>query len=578
MNTLRSQRRRDFLQLCQKILDSPYFLALLAGLWPIAFYTSHNWFMFEPSRIPFIVGTVTSIIWLALSLFYLVLSQLWRRVFNHNESKAVLRLFVFVSILVMAYLLRRTFLPMASIQSGSGNPIVPLVVFLVMVMLIASTVAWFIPRVQIFRLNIVLAVMSIPILGMGLNSVISTRSSPTIFPRTETGFDGKEDARQAIYAEVRFSRKPNVYYIVPDGYPNAEALKTIFNLDATDFLGRLELSGFTIYPSTFSNYADTMSSMSSLLGTDHHYYRGSVGNLEFLDARKFIVSAEHPVGKSFRNNGYQIHYIHQDGFLFSSGCFVDSCWPMPFWGNDEFMDLLVSPRLRSKFLPARVPEPITATGGVPKDEQTRSELFIQRALEHIDSMSERHIPHFTYVHLDLPGHSFPGPQTREQLASFRKDYGKDIQRANAEILSIVSHILTRDPNALIIVNADHGAWGYGNVLYLEKELLLDKADYLKGLDHLGALLAIRWPDAAHGYDQGLRTNVNLFSHIVSYLSESKDVLATKVPDDGFVWMKVEGQKRVWQVMNDGRVLEHMVEVDPVTGRLLAGDDRRLRGQ
>ena len=577
MNTLRAYMRRDFLPLCQKILDSPYFLALLAGLWPIAFYTSHNWFMFEPSRIPFIVGTVTSIIWLALSLFYLVLSQLSRRVFNHNESKTVLRLFVFVSILVMAYLLRRTFLPMASIQLGSGNPNVPLVVFLVIVMLIASIVAWFIPRVRILRLNIVLAVMSLPILGMGLNTIISTPSSPTIFPRTETGFDAQQDARQAIYAQVRFSRKPNVYYIVPDGYPNAEALKTIFNLDATDFHGHLELSGFTVYPSTFSNYADTMSSMSSLLGTEHHYYRGSVGNLEFLDARKYIVSAENPVGKMFRRNGYQIHYIHQDGFLFSSGCFVDSCWPMPFWGNDEFMDLLVSPRLRSKLLPASVLEP-TATGGVRKDRQTRSELFIQRTLQHVDSMSERHIPHFTYVHLDLPGHSFPGPQTREQLASFRKDYGKDIQRANAEILSIVSHILTRDPNALIIVNADHGAWGYGNILYVEKELLLDKADYLKGLDHLGALLAIRWPEAAHRYDQGLRTNVNLFSHIVSYLSESKDVLATKVPDDGFVWRNVGGQKEVWQVMNDGRVLEHMVEVDPVTGRLLAGDDRRFGGQ
>ena len=58
MNTLRPQIRRDFLPLCQKTLDSPYFLALLAGLWPIAFFTSNNWFMFEPSRIPFIVGTV----------------------------------------------------------------------------------------------------------------------------------------------------------------------------------------------------------------------------------------------------------------------------------------------------------------------------------------------------------------------------------------------------------------------------------------------------------------------------------------------------------------------------------------
>jgi hypothetical protein len=578
MNTPRPQITRGILPLCQKILDSPYFLALLAGLWPIAFYTSHNWFMFEPSRIPLIVGTVSFIIWLALSLFYVVLSQLWRMFFDNNESKAVLRLFVFVSILVMAYLLRRTFLPLASIQSGSGNPNVRLVVFVVLVMVIASTVAWFIPRVQIFRLNVVLAVMSIPILGMGLKSIISTQSSPTLFPRAETGSNAQEDARQAIYAQVRFSKRPNVYYIVPDGYPNAEASKTIFSLDATDFHGHLELSGFTIYPSTFSNYADTMAAMSSLLGTDHHYYRRTVGNLELLGARRFIVSAESPVGKSFRNNGYQIHYIHQSGFLFSSGCFVDSCWPMPFWGTDEFMDVLVSRRLRSKLLPARVSEPITATGGVPKDEQTPSESFIQRTLEHVDSMSERQIPHFTYVHLDLPGHSLPGPQTREQLASFRKDYGRDIQRANAEILKIVSHILTRDPNALIIVNADHGAWGYGNILYLEKELFLDTTDYLKGLDHLGALLAIRWPDAANRYDQGLRTNVNLFSHIVSYLSESNDVLATKVPDDGFLWMEVGGRKKVWQVMKEGRILEHMVEVDSMSGRPLASDDRRLGGQ
>jgi hypothetical protein len=145
-------------------------------------------------------------------------------------------------------------------------------------------------------------------------------------------------------------------------------------------------------------------------------------------------------------------------------------------------------------------------------------------------------------------------------------------------LKIVSHILTRDPNALIIVNADHGAWGYGNILYLEKELFLDTTDYLKGLDHLGALLAIRWPDAANRYDQGLRTNVNLFSHIVSYLSESNDVLATKVPDDGFLWMEVGGRKKVWQVMKEGRILEHMVEVDSMSGRPLASDDRRLGGQ
>jgi hypothetical protein len=554
-NTLHQRIRREFLPLCQKILDSPYVLALLAGLWPIAFYISNNWFMFEPSRIPFIVGAFTSIIWLTLSLFYFVLSQLWRRVLNPNESKAALRIFVFVSILVMAYLLRRPFSPMVSFS-----------VFLVIAVLIALTLAWFIPRVHIFRVNIVLAVMSLPVLGMGLNSIFSTRSGPTIFPHTEIGFDAKEDAlRQAIYAQVRFSKKPNVYYIVPDGYPNAEALKAIFNLEAKDFHEQLESSGFAIYPSIFTNYSDTLSSMSSVLGMDHHYYRGTVGNLEFLDARKFIVSTENPVVKIFRNNGYQIHYVHQDDFLFSSGCLVDSCWPMPFWGS-ELMGVLVSTQFKSTPLLARVRQAIAARGGVAQDKQTRLELFMQRAREHIDSMAEQHIPHFTYMHLDSPSHSLPGPQTSEQLASFRKDYGKEIQLANDEILGIVSHILTRDTNALIIVNADHGAWGYGNTLYTNKELLAGISDYLVGLDHLGALLAIRWPDAVPRYDQDLRTNVNLFRHIFSYLSESKEILTTKVPDDGFVWSRVGVQKKVRKVMDDGRVLEHMIEVDPVTGR------------
>jgi len=551
LGTTRSQNRREFFQLCQKILESPYVLALLTGLWPIAFYISNNWFMFEASRSLFIIVTVTSIIWFTLSLFYLVLSWLWRTVFNPSESKAVLRIFVFVSILVMAYLLRRTFLPMAKDS---------VIVFIVVLMLMASTVAWFAPRIQIFRLNCVLGILCILQLGMGLNSIISTKLSPTIL------FDTKEGAlRQTLYDQVRFSQKPNVYLIVPDGYPNAEGLKTIFNLDTTDFYEQVKLLGFRIHPSNFSNYMATLASISSLLGMDHHYYRGNIGNFEFLNARKFIVSDQNPVVHIFRNNGYQIHYVHETQWLFSSGCFVDSCWPMLRWS--ELNEILVAPSLKSIPLLARVTEAIAARRVSKDDEQARRSEFMQRALEHIDLMSEQHIPHFTYMHMIEPNHSFPGEQTSEQLTSFRKDYVKKIQIANDEILSIVSHIQTRDPNALIIVNADHGAWGYGSFNYTKKEILESTSDDLMALDHLGALLALRWPDAAPQCDQDLRTNVNVFRCIFSYLTESKDIWATKVPDHSFIERSGRGEQQVVRkAIHDGEVLRHMVDVDSVTGQ------------
>jgi hypothetical protein len=240
---------------------------------------------------------------------------------------------------------------------------------------------------------------------------------------------------------------------------------------------------------------------------------------------------------------------------------------MAFWG--EIIDILVPPSLRSIHLLGRVTEHITPRGALQNDEQTRSE-FIQRVEAHIDLISAQVTRSFTYIHMFNPGHSFPSEQTsEEELASYRKDHFKDIQIANNEILRMVARILIYDPNALIIVNADHGAWGYGGFHRTKKEILERVADDVMALDHLGVLLAIRWPDAAHKYDQDLRTNVNLFRYIFSYMSESKNILTTKVPDDGFLGRGWGDKLIVKKAIHDGEVLQDMVEVRPGTGQASA---------
>lgn len=528
------------------ILESPYLFALLAGLWPIVFYVSNNWFMVETSKIPLIVMAVSALCGLSLSLWYLVVARVVCSGDDRERPHTALRSLVFLAVVVMAYLLRRTLMPMAGNNAA---------VFLIGVFFMASAVGWLAPRVQLARLNVMLAAMVLVHVVMGVNSVIASKSGPMVL------FDQEDSGeRQALYAKVRFARTPNVYYIVPDAYPNAEGLKTVFGLDPGEFYERLKAQGFAIYPSALSNYMSTLASMSSILGMDHHYYRGGIGNFEFLNARQFIVSEQNPVVKIFRNNGYQVHYVHETDYLFWNGCLVDSCVPSGGWG--EFRDILLAPSLN--LLPVfGGAAPSAGTGRIGESledlKQTRP-AFLDRVRAHIEAMSREEIPHFTYIHGSRPGHSVAGEQTAEQLAGFRDEFPERVRLANDEIVNFVEQILTHDPNSLIIVNADHGGWGYGNFNYTKEDILDDVPDELLTLDHLGALLAIRWPDNGspqHAID--IRTNVNVFPHVFAYLSDSRDILKFNARDDGYLARGWGVNQTLRLAMEDGAILARLRE-------------------
>ena len=170
-------------------------------------------------------------------------------------------------------------------------------------------------------------------------------------------------------------------------------------------------------------------------------------------------------------------------------------------------------------------------------------------------------PYFTYVHIQGPGHSSLSP-TLENLEAFRKKHPKRLQKSNDTIAIFVQAILTKDPGAVIILNADHGAWGLGSYSHAPAEILEGVEDRLIGLDHLGVLLAIRWPGGPTKYDRNIRTNVNVFRYIFSYLSQSEILLASKSHDHGFLTKGHGLENLLMKVVHDGKILEDMVEVDP----------------
>ena len=526
------------MKLSQKTLQSPFALAFLVGLFPSLFLISNNWFLFHVSRSVLIVGSVTLIIFVVMGSYYWVLSKVSKSLLKNLPAGMVQRLYVFTSMVVFAYLLRWPLLEWMAYEFSS------IIILFFIIAIIALVMAWFEPKMQTFRLNIFIIILSISSLGSTLYSVISTGATESIGRLAN-------ESDQAPYRQLAFRDTPNVYYIEPDGYPNREALEKIFSLDNTKFYRNLKSSGFTTYYSAYSNYGFTIASIASLFSMSHHYYEGYVGISELLNARAFISGKQNPVIHIFKNNGYQVDFIHQRGGFFSQGCFVDLCSPSSgFW--DEVIDIIVPNRLQSI---------------LHLETYNSLDRLEGRLLKHLDRIAADNRPHFVRVHMDVPNHSGRILQvgsrvsrTVEELESFRKDYYQQIQLANDSIMKLVQEIVTRDPNALIVINSDHGARGLGALVYSDKRVFDGVPDDLIALDHLGVHLSIRWPGDASEYDQEIKTRVNLFRYIFAFLSKSEDILATKAPDHGFIRSEKSEAAIVFKVVHDGEVLEQMVEM------------------
>ena len=508
----------------KQIFQSPFALAFFVGVFPVLFFVSNNWFMFDASRLMVAFGTFSLGVFLMLSGYYIALNWSFKKMLSGNQAKNIQRLFVLVAVLVLAYQLRISILPLVDNSYSK---------FLMIVMFMAVIVAWLLPKIQMYRMNIVLGVMCLAPLGSIMDAIYAKET------KTLVDWIGYDSHRKQ-YDHIAFSKRPNVYYIVPDGYPNKEALGKIFHIDDFEFYRQLESWGFQVEHEMLSNYQHTTSSISSAFGMGHHYYKGSIGNSELLDSREFIVSNQNPVVRIFENNGYKIDYIHAEDSLLTKGCYVDSCFPNATM--DELIDVWIPSKVQSW--------PILA--GLTNN----SFRFKQKFLKYIDEVSVQSSPHFTYVHMSVPGHSYSSKQAYGDLVSFRENYDKKISLANEEITSFVERILAHDPHSLIIINADHGAWGYGSYKHVQNEVLDGIEDNLIALDHLGVLFAIRWPDGELSNKQNFRTNVNIFRQVFSVLSDREGSLASNIPDHGFI---TNGEV-VMEVVHEGKILDHMVKM------------------
>lgn len=315
--------------------------------------------------------------------------------------------------------------------------------------------------------------------------------------------------------EVVFKKYPNVYLIQPDGYSSSKMLANHhYNFDNSTFQDGLKADGFQEYPNFRSNYFSTLTSNSAAFMMKHHYYLDSKDNSEMLRARENIVG-ENPVLSIFKNNGYQTFFLTEHPYLLIN---------RPTLGYDY-----------SNFEYSEIP---FMTTGFERQKDVISDLEA--------TVMEAEGPKFAFIQIFEPGHIPNTEAASEGRDTERENWLEKLEVANKKLDQIRSIILENDPDALVIIMADHGGF-VGLDFTRQVYTKITDNDLIYSI--FGSMLAIRWPDKNDISKVPINSSVNVFRTVFSYLSEENRYLEATERDESYLIIKEGATPGIYQLID-----------------------------
>lgn len=323
--------------------------------------------------------------------------------------------------------------------------------------------------------------------------------------------------------QVVFKMKPNIYLIQPDGYANFSELKNdLYKYDNSTFEAFLKRNNFTFYHSFRSNYSNTITSNSSLFSMKHHYYHQPSENLKVAHKSREILAGNNPVISILKNNAYKTFLILEKPYLIVNRppLLYDYC-------NIDYSEFSYLAR------------GFEITKNVAKDLST--------AIDHNISG-----PNFYFVKKNAPNHISVRKNNSKGKEKEREKYVIDLEKVNDWLEDIITMISIKDKNSLIIIVSDHGGYVGFNYTAERRKKTTDR-DLIHSI--FTSVLAIKWPEEQPDFTHELKSNVNLFRFLFSYLSEDNSYLKSLQDDKSFLIINEEAPFGVYEVIdNSGNVV------------------------
>ncbi|MFT5848059.1 MAG: hypothetical protein ACJARX_000180 [Psychroserpens sp.] len=472
---------------------------LAAGIYPFLRYLNIRFFIVNSPRHILFFGTLFLVLPAVTAyLFYFISTKVK---ILHKYSKFVLP---FVNFSVFSVLL-------ILITVGVKKKLI--VLALVAAVILAVLLYKHLKKVVIFQF----------ILGLMAFSVLAIKYYHSINQSYEW-MDQPDDIESVI-----FKKKPNIYVIQPDGYASfSELRKGYYDFDNSNFESFLHDQNFKLYTDFRSNYESTLYSNSSLFAMRHHQYLAKDNKEnEFYDFRSVIIESN-PVLSVLERNNYKTHLLLQEPYfvLGKSDLGYDYC--------------NIQPEELSFF-----------SGAFDMDNDIKSDL---NALINNNEVG----PNFYFIEKIKPWHVENRQSNSKGIKEEGDLYLKRLIEVNEWLVDVVSSINQNDPNSLIVIIADHGGYVGFDYQSQSRTKTLDR-DLLYSI--FGSALAVKWPNGeVPTYDNQLKTSVNLFRVLFSYLGENDSYLKQLEHDKSYLIIEEEAPAGVYETIDDtGEIVFEKVE-------------------
>lgn len=319
----------------------------------------------------------------------------------------------------------------------------------------------------------------------------------------------------AAIENINFKKKPNIYVIQPDGYVNfSELKKGHYKYDNTEFEEWLEEENFILYNNFRSNYTSTLTSNSSMFAMSHHYG-------ELLDERNVIMNLN-PVLKIFNKNEYKTHFFAEIPYL-----------------------MVNRPNISFDYMNFDMKDVPYLSKGLDSKRNIFEDLPA--------AFAQEEEANFYFFEKILPGHITTFKDKAKPKEIEREGYLDNLKKANEWLKELVTKISEHDPEAMIVIVADHGGyvgWDYTQQSHIkshDKDLLYSA---------FSSALAIKWPEKnLPEEDLQFKTSVNLFINLFAYLSEDYTLLNEYQEDASYIEIKEGAPQGTYKVIDgDGNIV------------------------
>ncbi len=312
-------------------------------------------------------------------------------------------------------------------------------------------------------------------------------------PHPWSTYIGLKDSPQALRTPAN---APDIYYIILDGYAREDILQEYYQFDNSEFLDYLRENGFYVADQSHTNYVQTALSLSSSLNFDYLEFAAELTDKNTLNRTPlFELLRNNRARQMLAEHGYRFA-VYDSGYTFTEIKDAD-VFISPYYGQPtEFERWFYSTTaINALFEPGFSLTP-QLHNLMPLASYATHRGFVLGELDNLAAAPKIPGPKFVFAHIVAPHPPFvlaadgspitpkrpyltgDGAGFMDSVDEYRSGYIAQMEFINARVKTVLDNILAQSPDAIIILQGDHGPGSLLNRDSLENSCMRERTSIL----------------------------------------------------------------------------------------------------